>query len=298
MYSQGLIYFLLCLQFSTFSLLRSILKDTTPICTILLYSEVIKLIICCFFVNDIKSKIFTEKIIIVPTFLFIIMNIISYNVISEISATSYVTLMQLKLPATCILSYFTLQQNFTCQKVFSIFLIFICSVNICKEKQVTNQYIGNKNILFSLLEVILSSICGVYLQKIFRGKDHIWIRNLELCIFSIPVYIILVHNNESTFITTHTGLIFSVIAASGGILVALSLLHCGAVGKTLVSSVSLVLVTIIEHVLYKKIPRFNTITFYTIIISSIFYYNHDLIKFYETNSLHSRRPLLEEESGM
>ena len=50
MYLQLTISVLLSLQFSSFSLLRSFLKDSTPICTILLYSEVIKFFVCSIFV--------------------------------------------------------------------------------------------------------------------------------------------------------------------------------------------------------------------------------------------------------
>tara|TARA_B100001989_G_C24546327_1_gene471045 strand:+ start:1712 stop:2464 length:753 start_codon:yes stop_codon:yes gene_type:complete len=248
------------------------------------------------FVKDIRSEIFKEKMIILPALMFIVMNIVSYNLVSEISATTYVMLMQLKLPATCIISYLTLQKKFTNQKIFSVFLVCICSINICNEKQVTKHYITITNIIFALSEVILSSICSIYLQKIFREKQTIWIRNVELCIFSIPFYIFIIFHSENTFVTTRTGLLFSLLASCGGILVALSLLYCGAVGKTLVSSASLVMVTTVEHILYQTIPKFYLITFYIISTTSLIYYNHDIFEFDESKVAVSR-PLLGEESN-
>lgn len=295
MYLQGVICFFLCLQFSSFSLLRSFLKDKTPICTVLIYSEIIKLIVCSFFAKDIKSNICTEKIILVPAAIFIIMNIVSYTLLYEISATTYVILMQLKLPITCMVSYLAVNKNFSLNKIFSVFLICLCSINICKSKQVTKQYINFRQLFFALSEVLLSSFCSVYLQKIFRDKQQIWIRNIELCLISIPFYVALTYYNESTFLTTYIGIMFSALASLGGILVALSLLYCGAVGKTLVSSCSLMVVTITEHILYNTTPSFSVFTFYVISITSLIYYNYDTIE--GGNSKTLSRPLLEEESN-
>ena len=295
MYLQAVVCFFLCLQFSSFSLLRSLLKDTTPICTILLYSEVMKLIVCSFFTKNIKSNIFTEKMILIPAAIFVVMNIVSYTLLCEISATMYVMLMQLKLPTTCLFSYLTLNKSFSNSKFFSVVLIFLCSINICKSKQVTTQYINFRQLCFALSEVLLSSFCSVYLQKIFKDKQHLWVRNIELCFISIPFYGALIYYNDNTFLTTYVGIMFSTLASSGGILVALSLLYCGAVGKTLVSSCSLVVVTTTEHILYNTVPSFSTFTFYVISVISLIYYNYDTIE--SDNSKILSRPLLEEESN-
>lgn len=295
MYIQVVICFFLCLQFSSFSLLRSFLKDTTPICTVLLYSEVIKLVVCSFFAKDISSNICTEKMILIPAAIFIVMNIVSYTLLCEISATTYVMLMQLKLPTTCIVSYLTINKKFSHGKIFSVLLICLSSLNICKSKQVTKQYITFRQIFFALSEVLLSSFCSVYLQKIFKDKQHIWVRNIEFCFISIPFYLSLIYYNESTLSVTYIGIIFSTLASLGGILVALSLLYCGAVGKTLVSSCSLVVVTTIEHILYNTTPSFSTFTFYLISVISLIYYNYDTIESGSSKIL--SRPLLEEESN-
>ena len=96
---------------------------------------------------------------------------------------------------------------------------------------------------------------------------------------------------------TQVGIMFSILASLGGILVALSLLYCGAVGKSLVSSFSLVVITTIEHILYNTVPSFSIFTFYIISLTSLMYYNYDIVVDFENNKMFSRHLLEEEEDN-
>ena len=123
---------LLLIQFSAFSLVRSVLNDDTPTPTVLLYVEIIKFCISIVCAKNIRTNIFKRPLaIFVPTICFVCMNIVSYGVIAHISATTYVMMMQLKIPMTCIVSFIVLKSRYSWNQLFCIFLICLSCVNIC-----------------------------------------------------------------------------------------------------------------------------------------------------------------------
>lgn len=296
-----LVSILLLIQFSSFSLLRSLLSDSTPICTVLLYVEILKLLVSSICARDRRSNLFQRPFaILVPTLSFVLMNLISYWVVSNTSATAYVMLMQLKIPMTCVVSYCVLNLRYSIDKIFCIFLICVSCMNICvSKKELKSNSLNFLTIGGCLVEVFLSSLCSVYMQKIFENKlELLWIRNMELSFLSMIFYICMIVFNDYPFNCSFVGYIFSVLGASGGILVALTLIYCGAVEKTIASSLSLVVVGIIEHIIYNRYPSITIGSFYIICFVSVLMYHSDILSKKEREILKSpSTPLLSEEGG-
>lgn len=287
---------LLCLQFSSFTLLRSYFVDDTPTTTVLLHVEILKCVVS--FVCSLKrlQHMFTRPCAIaVPASCFIVMNIVSYWVVADISATTYVMLLQLKIPMTCFLSYMILQSYYSHTQLFAIFLICISCVNICNKSEVKNSVLELWHVGGMLLEVILSALCSVYMQRMFDSDvSKLWLRNLELSMLSIPFYVATTFYHNASFQCSLLGYGFALLGGIGGILVGLMLTYCGAVEKTLVSAISLVVVTIVEHILYARTPKLSHLSFYTICIASVMFYSWDKLIL---NKNEATKPLLGEDKS-
>ena len=294
-----LISCLLLLQFSSFSLIRSTIKDNTPTSTVLLYVEIIKFCISTICAKNRRENLCQRPFaILVPASCFICMNIVSYYVVSEISATTYVMLMQLKIPMTCLVSFFILKSTYARNQIFCIFLICLSCMNICyNKKEIKNDY--SLNFITTggcILEVFLSALCSVYMQKMFdNNMDLLWIRNMELSFLSILFYISVILYNDYPFQCSFVGYVFSALGACGGILVALTLIYCGAVEKTIASSMAIVVVAIAEHVIYNQYPKITNVSFYFICFASVLMYHSEKLLNKRDSEKHIGTPLLSEE---
>lgn len=257
---------LLCVQFSIFSVTRSYIKDTTPISVLLLYSEFLKFVYSFLMSYKERHILFKDVTKVLPVCaLFIVSNIISFWSMTKVSASIYVMFMQLKLPWTMILSKIITDKIFTVPQVFSVIILFICCINVASRKNMNNSELEFLPILSMVTETLISSTCGIYIQKMFDNSNKkTWLRNTELSILSIPFYLtVCFYKNYSVYITNY-GWMFSFLAAIGGILVAYTILYCGAMTKNVVTAFSIIVVTTSEHIIYFKVPTFSNSSFYLI----------------------------------
>ena len=257
---------LLCIQFSIFSVTRSYIKDTTPINVVLLYSEILKLLYSFLMSYDDRHLLFKDVTKVIPVCaLFIVSNIISFWTMTKVSASIYVMFMQLKLLWTMLLSKVITGKIFTVPQVFSVIILFICCINVASRKNINNSEIELLPILSMITETLISSACGIYTQKMFENSNKkTWLRNTELSVLSIPFYLtVCFYMNYSVYMTNY-GCIFSFLAAIGGILVAYTILYCGAMTKNVATAFSIIVVTSSEHILYFKVPSFSNSSFYMI----------------------------------
>ncbi len=290
---------LLLIQFSSFSLARSAIEDDTPTSTVLLYVEIIKFCVSTACAQNKHANLCQKPFaILVPTLCFVCMNIVSYYVVSQISATTYVMLMQLKIPMTSIVSFVLLKSKYSINQMFCIFLICLSCMNICYSKKEI-KHISHLNIITiggCILEVFLSSMCSVYMQKMFDNKlDLLWIRNMELSFLSMLFYTCIILYNNYPFKCSLVGYMFSALGACGGILVALTLIYCGAVEKTIASSMAIVVVAIAEHLIYNTFPVITNVSFYSICFASVFMYHAE--KLNKVSEKNVDYPLLREEQA-
>ena len=289
----------LCLQYAAFSLCRSILHDTTPVYTVLFYVELLKLVVSLFMARRQLDKFCARPLaILVPVLCFMLMNIVSYIVVANVPATVYVMVMQLKLPATYVCSYFALSNKMTLHQTFAVAFICISCANIAQKNPIGNHQVGSIYILGMLFETVLSALSSVYMQKVFENNlETLWIRNVELSVCSLPAYAAVILYNDYPWRCTDIGYLFSCLGAVGGILVALTLIYTDAVAKTISSSVSVLLVTLCEHAIYREVPSVAFASFFTVTLLSVLLYSSsafeqgDVAKYAKFQEL----PLLQEE---
>jgi drug/metabolite transporter (DMT)-like permease len=289
----------LCLQYAAFSLCRSMLHDTTPVYTVLFYVELLKLVVSFFMARRQLDKFCARPLaILVPVLCFMLMNIASYIVVTNVPATVYVMVMQLKLPATYVCSYFTLSKKMTLHQTFAVAFICISCANIAQRNPIGNQ-VESIYILGMLFETALSALSTVYMQKVFENNlETLWIRNVEMSVCSLPAYAALILYNDYSWRCTSIGYLFSCLGAIGGVLVALTLIYTDAVAKTISSSISVLLVTLCEHVIYREVPSVAFASFFTVALLSVLLYSSSAFEQSEvaTYTKFQELPLLQEDT--
>ena len=266
---------LLSLQFSSFTLMRARIRDSTCTSCVLLWSEVMKAALStCAAGTDARLVFRDPWPIAIPAACFIVMNIVSFWCVARVSASLYIMMMQLKLPWTLFTSWLVLERRFTAAQVIAVFLIAIACANILMhESQIT---LGGEYwpIVGMVVETLLSALCSVYMQKVFANSfTSMWVRNAELALLSIPVYAAIVQYRQCEWIPTQTGTAFALLASAGGILVALSLLYCGAMAKNIVTSSSIAMVTVADYMFDHRVPSFSHASFYVVCMLSIVLYS-------------------------
>ena len=269
----------LCLQYTTFSILRSEMPDTTCNSTVLFYSELFKLAfsLAMVYLQNTWSDLFRKLyIILIPALVFLLMNLINFWTITQIPASLYVIMMQFKLPWTLILSMIFLHATYT--KHHIIFILFICvscaNIVLINNNENVLKYAGLLPTVAMVTETFLSALMGVYLEKMFENSAQtMWIRNVELSILSLPIYGSITYMKNCSFIPSQLGITFAMLCSLGGILVAFSIVYSGALTKTVVTSSSIILVTICESIIHNIVPGIQQLSFYFIGLFSIIFYN-------------------------
>lgn len=116
-------------------------------------------------------------------------------------------------------------------------------------------------VLAALLAALLSSFAGVYFEGLVKGNEvsppSLWVRNVQLCVFTIPLAAIAVVSQRSTVFARGvlTGIdaptsILITLNASGGLLVAAVIKYGDNILKNFTTACSVILGTIISVYLF------------------------------------------------
>jgi drug/metabolite transporter (DMT)-like permease len=246
----------------------------------LFYSELIKCSVSTLLgIGSLKTTFTNIRPLLLPCVCFIVMNVISNWCVARIPATLYVILSQIKLPFTLICSVVVTKQTVEFPKVCGVLLMFIASANIIHNEhahqKMYNKYFGMLEICGIFLEAVLSACVNIYMQRLFKDeKTNIWIRNIEMSLVSLLVYTSYLIYNKESLAVPYMSMLFSILCASGGILVAIALKQSTAISKTLFTSLSIVMVTCIEHWFYQRTPSFTLISFIFVAFMSMALYTY------------------------
>ncbi len=266
---------LLTIQFSTFTLVRAHahLKDSDTI--IMLYSETIKLIISiCSSFQDCKYYVKDIQYAILPFVCFCAMNLISLKCLRVVNATTYVMIMQTKLAWTAVFARIILKKHISMLQMVMLLSILNGILSVVYQQHEIDGSTSNEYAIFGLLiETILSGISTNYIQLSFKKSvTNVWIRNVQLSVLSIIFYATLGFVNESYFEISKVGAITSILSASGGILVALTLFYSGSIEKTISNASSVAFTLLLENLYFENNNRVNMFNCIGVLLSSSVYY--------------------------
>jgi len=111
-----------------------------------------------------------------------------------------------------------------------------------------------------VLETILSGFASAWTQMSFGSNiTTMWVRNVQLSFLSCLMYASTGIIMECSLVPTEAGMMFGVLSAVGGILVALTILHVGAIEKTVTTNFSTALTVLVEGYLFGNTMDFRRI---------------------------------------
>jgi len=200
---------------------------------------------------------------VVPAVLYLAMNVLSFYAIGRIDASTFSIVAQLKILTTGLFAVAVLGRRLHCRKWRALFTL-TCGVVLISEQTrpkgasasagapevpLVEWLLGMGAVI---VEVLMSGFASIYFEKVLKSADEtysVWDRNFQLAFWSLAIYLpMAIYDNP---FDPFAG--WSCIAAAcaflgalGGVLVALSIKHTDSVMKTIATTGSIVLTTMLN----------------------------------------------------
>ncbi|EGD77469.1 UDP-N-acetylglucosamine transporter [Salpingoeca rosetta] len=229
----------------------------------------------------------------VPALLYTVQNNLLFIALSNLSAATYQVTYQLKILTTAVFSVTMLSKVISSRQWISLVLLMagVALVQMPADDgsgDATMPEDANKNQFVGLVAV-LSACCssgfaGVYFEKILKGtKQSLWLRNIQLSLFSIVLGLIGVVVNDGDrvaeggffqYYSTVTWIAIS-LQAFGGLIIAAVIKFADNILKGFANSISIILTGLLSYLLLGDV-RF-TMYFAVgtmLVVASTFMYSH------------------------
>jgi UDP-sugar transporter A1/2/3 len=128
----------------------------------------------------------------IPATLYFIQNNLQYIAVGNLDPATFQVTYQMKILSPAIFSVLILRQSLSVKKWLSLVLLTIGigivqvsnqRVSSSDKDESSNQFIG---LISVAIACVLSGLAGVWFEKVLKGsKSSLFIRNIQLCIFSI-----------------------------------------------------------------------------------------------------------------
>ena len=245
-------------------------------------AEVLKLLACLLvvavnagspsaFLRELHREMVTNKHeiarVAVPSFLYVIQNNLLFFALSNLDAVVYQLLYQLKTLTTAMFSVAMLGKALSRLQWASLVVLMV-GVTIVHTSTSSSKHASAESPALGLLAVVCASVTsgfsGVYFEKILKGSETtIWIRNIQLCVSSIPISFITVYTSDYTaatgngFFYGYTPVLWLVIGlqAFGGLVVAVVVKYADNILKAFAASYSVITSLLAEMVLFDFRPN-------------------------------------------
>jgi len=136
----------------------------------------------------------------VPALCYTLQNNLQFVAASHLGAELLQLLYQTKTLSTAIFGVIILSKSLRCNQWCAL-SVLVCGVVLAQSSQKAGGGMGKGNSFVGVLAALGVSCCSgfasVYLEKILKGdKTSIWVRNVQLCIFSIPLQLFAVYQRD------------------------------------------------------------------------------------------------------
>ena len=265
----------LALQTPGFIMMRSYYHSELCNARILMWSEAMKALLSILpILSDFHLLLEKVYLAIVPVVAYSSMNLMSFWALQHMPASVAIVIVQLKLLWATIFARLFLARSMLNAKSFALVAICLGSIAITaydRERDDVLAQCGTAGgededggtsvhavdlvaVTVLVIETALSGFMSVYMQLIFEdGVTIMWRRNTQVAALSCVFFYVsepYMAGNEgcpSTGLQPDLpGWLLAAANATGGILVALSILYSGAVGKTVATSAAIPLTVLSE----------------------------------------------------
>lgn len=306
---KGAVLVILCLQNSIFTVTRrysqGVIKESYSKHEVLLFGELIKMIFSAYIIRSMgevyesRGKTFVGHMrylsksankMFMLSLIYGMMNILSYVALRNISAGVFTICAQLKILTTATFSTLMLNRQYSWTKWRSL-------ISLMTGVLLFSEPIWNKSGAFAitdgahvmlgtlavLTEVTLSGFASIYFEKVIKTdveQLNIWERNFQLALGSFPVYLAFIAYEQGGDVGYFGGwswltFALAVLGAAGGLLVALSIKYGDAILKTLATTGSIVLSSVLDKILLNGPLTWTMVLAGIIVITSICDYTFD-----------------------
>lgn len=255
------------IQFSRSKLSHSNIQYATS--TAVVMSEVFKTLIGFIYVSingdlsQVKNSLWK---ISVPAFCYLAQNNFQFIALSNLDSCSFQILYQIKTFTTALFSIFLLGKTIDSREWMAIFLLVsgIMLANYTSVKpSAENDQLVNRNTTLGVAVVLIScftsGFAGVWLEKILKGvKVDLWVRNIQLGVFSTLGGLIIVWQKDFDFVQEHgffggyTWSTWLVIAINtvGGYLIAMCMKYSSNITKAFANGMAIIITTCFSVILF------------------------------------------------
>jgi len=130
-------------------------------------------------------------------------------------------------------------------------------------------------------DVILSGFASIYFERVLKSVEEtysVWDRNFQLAFWSASIYLpILIYDNPTNpFVGwSSVAIACSAVGALGGVLVALSIKYTDSILKTIATTGSIVLTTLLNAAFLSGPLNLAIIVGALVVVVAVFGYNDD-----------------------
>lgn len=221
----------------------------------------------------------------IPSLLYIVQNNLLLTAARHLSQTVFIVASQGKIISSAVFSVLLLRKRFSRYQLLALGMlaagIVLVQLQTSEESNSTHEtmYVG---VCAMLTANLTSGYAGVFLERLFKrnGEQSIWVRNVQLCIFSIPISVVsvLFHRRAPNALANplfagfdSIVLLVILLNAVGGLISAFVMRYASAVLKCFAVAFSICLCTFAET-FYGHIPSARMVAGITLVSASIFAY--------------------------
>eukprot|EP00126_Sphaerothecum_destruens_P008436 Sdes_comp20211_c0_seq2m13558 len=273
--------------------------------TAVIVSEIMKMVACvlitfyekgsvqatsAFLYDEIFVKFNDTMKLSIPALLYLLQNNVLFVAVANLDAATFQVSYQLKIITTALFSVFMLGKRITAFKWLSLFVLMfgIAAVQYQPTDSNPTKKSGavSQNVFVGLVAVfsacLSSGFAGVYFEKLLKGSSSsIWMRNIQLSIFSIICGFIGIYLFESHLILErgffygYHSIVWFVIAnqAFGGLVVAVVVKYADNILKGFATSVSIILSSVLSIYLFSWSPSLQFVFGASLVICAVYMYS-------------------------
>jgi UDP-sugar transporter A1/2/3 len=265
--------------------------------------EVMKLVICLLVIaiqshgsllNELKVHIIQSPMemvkLCVPSFLYTIQNNLLYLALTNLDASTYQVVYQLKILTTALFSAILLGRKFSPQKWLSLVIltlgVAVVQVSGSGDHHSNSSDEASKNRTIGLIAVLCaactSGFSGVYFERILKGSTtSLWLRNVQMGLPSTIIAYLTVYFKDSKeiaqigFFGGYSSIVWTVVIvqAVGGLIVAVVVRYADNVLKVFATSFSIVASCILSAFLFDFHPSLSFVVGASLVVAATVMYS-------------------------
>ena len=198
----------------------------------------------------------------VPAVIYLVMNTLGFVALGHLDASTFSIVAQMKVFTTAIFSVLILQKHLPMRKWRALTTLTLGVVLISNEAMPKQHADAHENkrmmkefaigMAASFGDVLLSGFVSIYFEMVLKSKTEtysVWDRNLQLAFWSSLIYApIMVYDSPTNPFAGWSVVTLgcAAVGALGGVLVALSIKYTDSIMKTIATTGSIVLTTVLN----------------------------------------------------